>query len=203
MRHEIGVHSIEQYDYKPAEVFVVEHQRVKYACKCCAGHVAVAPKPLQLLDKWLPGPGLLARILRRFPMPMLREWTDITQAAKERFGVSFFKKNPQAFLVDNLKNAVNGKSTPPDWWHDVRRAEARTHAKSQTTNAEMTPNAMLELSDEPRLAYERIAREMFTVFRAGGQSEYGAKVNAEMFAREYSQRGTPDPGLFFFHLLKG
>jgi transposase len=63
MRHEIGVQTTEQYDYKPAEVFVVEHQRVKYACKCCEGHVAIAPKPPQPLDKGLPGPGLLAQII--------------------------------------------------------------------------------------------------------------------------------------------
>jgi transposase len=63
LRDAIGVLTTEQYDYKPAEVFVVEHQRVKYACKCCAGHVAVAPKPPQPLDKALPGPGLLAQII--------------------------------------------------------------------------------------------------------------------------------------------
>jgi transposase len=62
-RQEIGAEMARQLDYKPAEVFVVEHQRVKYACKCCEGHVAIAPKPPQVLDKGLPGPGLLAQIL--------------------------------------------------------------------------------------------------------------------------------------------
>ena len=36
-RHEIGVETTCQYDYKPAEVFVIEHQRVKYACRSCQG----------------------------------------------------------------------------------------------------------------------------------------------------------------------
>ena len=63
MRDEIGVLCDQQYDYKPAEMFVIEHQRVKYACKCCAGHVAVVPKPPQPLDKALPGPGLFAQII--------------------------------------------------------------------------------------------------------------------------------------------
>jgi transposase len=62
-RQEIGVETSKQYDYKPAEVFVIEHQRVKYACKCCAGVVAIAPKPPQPLDRSLPGAGLLAQIL--------------------------------------------------------------------------------------------------------------------------------------------
>jgi transposase len=61
-REPIGVETTEQYDYKPAEVFVIEHQQVKYACKCCEGHVALAPKPPQPIDKGLPGPGLMAQI---------------------------------------------------------------------------------------------------------------------------------------------
>ena len=59
-RGEIGVETSEQYDYKPAEVFVIEHQQVKYACACCQGQ---APKPPQPIDKGLPGPGLLAQII--------------------------------------------------------------------------------------------------------------------------------------------
>ncbi len=62
-RQEIGVESTKQFDYKPAEVFVIEHQRVKYACKCCAGHVVIAPKPPQPIDKGLPAAGLLAQII--------------------------------------------------------------------------------------------------------------------------------------------
>jgi transposase len=62
-RQEIGVETSEQYDYKPAEVFVVEHQQVKYACTCCQSQVCQAPKPPQPIDKGLPGPGLLAQII--------------------------------------------------------------------------------------------------------------------------------------------
>src|SRR5439155_4828294 len=114
----------------------------------------------------------------------------------------YFKKSPQAYLVDNLKNAAKGNRTPPDWWHDVRRAEARTQAKSQEASAEMTPNAAPDLSDDSREAYERIAKEMFAVFRAGGQPESAAKVNAEKFAREYVKHGklVVDPPLL--RLLK-
>jgi zinc-finger binding domain of transposase IS66 len=58
-RQQIGVEITEQYEYKPAEIFVVEHQQVKYACKCCEAQVALAAKPPQLIEKGLPGPGLL------------------------------------------------------------------------------------------------------------------------------------------------
>ena len=62
-RQEFATEITQQYDYKPAEVFVVEHQRVKYACKCCAGQVILAPKPPQPIQRGLPGPGLLAQIV--------------------------------------------------------------------------------------------------------------------------------------------
>ena len=143
------------------------------------------------------------RLIRRFPMPMLREWTDITQTAKERFGATFFRKSPQAFLVDNLKNAARGARTPPDWWHEVRRAEAQIEAMPQVANAKMTLNAPPDLSDEARQVYERIAKEMFAVFRAGGQPESAAKVNAEKFAREFVQGGKAGLGSPLFRLLQG
>jgi len=94
MRGEIGVQTTEQYDYKPAEVFVVEHQRVKYACKCCEGHVAIAPKPPQPLDKALPGPGLLAQIIvdkYQDHIPLHR-----TEQRFERLGV----KLPRSTMCD-------------------------------------------------------------------------------------------------------
>ena len=62
-RGEIGVETSEQYDYKPAEVFVIEHRQVKYACPCCQGQVCQASKPPQPIDKGRPGPGLLAQII--------------------------------------------------------------------------------------------------------------------------------------------
>jgi transposase len=52
----------EQLDYKPASLFVRQHVRFKYACAKCHDHVAVAPAPPQVVDKGLPGPGLLAQI---------------------------------------------------------------------------------------------------------------------------------------------
>lgn len=62
-RQQIGVETSKQYDYKPAEVFVIEHQRVKYACPCCEGAVVIAAKPPQPIERGLPGSGLLAQII--------------------------------------------------------------------------------------------------------------------------------------------
>jgi len=52
----------EQLDYKPASLFVRQHVRFKYACANCHDHVTVAPVPVAIIAKGLPGPGLLAQI---------------------------------------------------------------------------------------------------------------------------------------------
>ena len=62
-RAEIGRESSEQLEYVPASFKVIEHVRVKYACRRCEEHVAIAPKPPQPIDKGLAGPGLLAHLI--------------------------------------------------------------------------------------------------------------------------------------------
>jgi transposase len=59
---QFGEEISEQLDYQPASLFVWQHVRVKYACRKCHDHVAVAPAPAAVIDKGLPGPGLLAQI---------------------------------------------------------------------------------------------------------------------------------------------
>jgi hypothetical protein len=68
------------------------------------------------------------RILRRFKHRLVREWVDITLAARERFGPRFFNRGAPAFLTDNLKHATAGCRTPPDWWSELRREEQRACA---------------------------------------------------------------------------
>jgi transposase len=53
----------EQLDYQPASVFVRQHVRAKYACQQCHDHVTVAPAPVAVIDKGVPGPGLLAQLV--------------------------------------------------------------------------------------------------------------------------------------------
>jgi transposase len=99
-RSEIGVDTTCQYDYKPAEVFVVEHQRAKYACRCCAGAVVIAPKPPQPLDRSLPGPGLLAQIIvdkYQDSVPLYR-----SEARFERLGVTL----PRSTMCDWMAAAA-------------------------------------------------------------------------------------------------
>jgi hypothetical protein len=127
-------------------------------------------------------------LVKTFPMPMLREWTDIALAAKEKFGASHFKKSPQAWLVDNLKNAAVGRRTPPDWWHEQRRAENQARPLASSPGRASTRDTPT-LDGDSRQAFGQIASDIFSVFLAGGQPEGTAKINAERFAKECVRRG--------------
>jgi transposase len=59
----IGEEVSEQLEYIPSSALILEHVRPKYACPCCQGHVTVAPKPWQPIEKGLPGPGMLAHVV--------------------------------------------------------------------------------------------------------------------------------------------
>lgn len=75
-RCEIGRETSEQLEYVPAKYKVIEHIRVKYACKACQENVAIAAKPPQPIEKGLPGPGLIAQtVLGKFGdhVPLYRQ----------------------------------------------------------------------------------------------------------------------------------
>jgi transposase len=52
----------EQLDYHPGSLFVNQHVRFKYACTKCRDHITVGRAPIAVINKGLPGPGLLAHI---------------------------------------------------------------------------------------------------------------------------------------------
>lgn len=52
---------LEQLEYSPAELKVIEHIGMKYACRQCEEHVAIAARPPPPIAKGLSGPGLLAQ----------------------------------------------------------------------------------------------------------------------------------------------
>jgi transposase len=70
MRHVIGQEVSEQIDYVPPKISVVEHVRLKYACRYCEQQAAedgpqitTAEKPLSPIEKGLAAPGLLAYVI--------------------------------------------------------------------------------------------------------------------------------------------
>ena len=62
-RQPIGEDVREQLEYVPASLFVLQHVRPKYACKSCQGHVVIAGRLPEPIEKGLPGPGLLAQVI--------------------------------------------------------------------------------------------------------------------------------------------
>lgn len=62
-RHRIGYEVSETLEFQPARLFVLEHAREKLACRRCEGEVAIAAAADKVIDKGLPGPGLLADII--------------------------------------------------------------------------------------------------------------------------------------------
>lgn len=100
----------------------------------------------------------ISRMLRQYPTRIVREWADITLAAKERFGASFFRKSPQAYFVDNVQKASQGTRCPPDWWRELRDAERggrRSAAEGSTAKPEDG------LNEESRALLDRVRVAVF------------------------------------------
>lgn len=84
------------------------------------------------------------RLVRDTKPDLLAEWIDITQAASEKFGTTFFKKSPMAYLVDALQHAQRGDRTPPDWWREMQALERR-HESEAGQSADMLARLRREL----------------------------------------------------------
>ncbi|MBA3312939.1 MAG: hypothetical protein H0T47_06560 [Planctomycetaceae bacterium] len=126
----------------------------------------------------------ITSVIARHPAKLLREWADITLAARERFGDSFFKKSPAAYFVDNVRNAAQGTRTPPDWWHELRKAERSAIAMRKPD----APAPDTGLPAESRDAYEKVRNAFFGQFIAAGQPRAIAESNARRFAAEHIRK---------------
>jgi len=62
-KEKIGEEVTEELEYIPASFRVLEHVRFKYACKKCEGEVTTADLPARVIDKGIPGPGLLSHVI--------------------------------------------------------------------------------------------------------------------------------------------
>ena len=73
LRHKIGEEVADQLEYVPSNFVVLQHARIKYACKTCnsgscptcdgQAHIDIADKPHQPIERGLAGPGLLAYVI--------------------------------------------------------------------------------------------------------------------------------------------
>ena len=87
----IGSDNHEQLDIIPAQVKVIRHKRLKYACPCCHQHIVTAKKPKQPIEKSIASPGLLAFVATQKycdALPLYRQ-SDIFK----RLGISLDRSN--------------------------------------------------------------------------------------------------------------
>jgi hypothetical protein len=124
----------------------------------------------------------ITRVLRKYAASRVREWIDITLAAQERFGASFFKRSPVAYFLDNLQKSQSAGRTPPDWWHDIRKQEERRQAASDRGRHAPRSAAVSAASRE---AFEQIRRKVFEQLRADG-------LDAPTALREAARRAQRD-----------
>jgi hypothetical protein len=108
-------------------------------------------------------PAAARRLLAEAPRAVVREWLDITLAARERFGPGYFRRSPQAYLVHNVREAVASGRPAPDWWRELRgREQCRTRTLRAGEAGRTDP-----VSDHSAEILRRVTE---AVFPAGGSS---------------------------------
>lgn len=103
MLEEIGVEASEQLDIVPAQIKVLRHERVKYACPCCDQSIRLAPAPLKLIPKGLLADSALAWVIQakyQDSLPLYRQ-----AAILNRFGGDI-SRNTLAAAVVRVGQAV-------------------------------------------------------------------------------------------------
>lgn len=93
----IGAEISEQLDIIPAQVRVLRHRRLKYACPGCQQYVRTAPLPAQPVEKSQASPGLLAYVaVSKYAdaLPLYRQATQF-----ERLGVAIPRQTLASWMV--------------------------------------------------------------------------------------------------------
>lgn len=131
----------------------------------------------------------IARVLKRFPISIVREWVDITLAAQERFGSQFFKRSPAAYFLDNVKHAATDGRTPPDWWHDIRKAEERQQANRDRQRHHRSRTRVTSIGRE---TFDRIRSDVFEQLRSQGWNDDTALREATRQAQQQTRPESVD-----------
>jgi hypothetical protein len=169
----LGVTTIaELFEKKAAGIYSVQLNRGTYFDRPTEGPTADSSVESPLAEP-LRTIGINDRmvhwILKTYKKSLVQVWTDITLAAIENKGEQFFTGSPQAYLLDNLKHASQGRRTPPDWWHDFRRQRERAAVAIATET---------DTLDGQHRAWELAQRQAFKEFVKTnvGKDEYDARV---------------------------
>lgn len=129
----------------------------------------------------------IRRIIKNFPSRMIAEWSDITLAAVER---KIIKESPQAYFQHYIRQAAEKKTTPPDWWRDLRKQEREKEAETRTATDDATEDGHFDryIRTEAKAAFNRVMDRLFRELHEAGQSEPEARSNADRFARMHVRK---------------
>jgi hypothetical protein len=151
----------------------------------------LSPEDSALVDP-LRGIGLddaaIRRVLQQYPTAVVREWADITLAAKERQGASFFTKSAAAYFIDNVQHAAAGRRTAPDWWRELRRQELeRQRAEDRQQMESLTAKAEEQvfreyLAGKARDAFEQVMQQTVNDLMSHGKSRADAEESGTYMA---------------------
>ncbi len=155
----------------------------------------------------------IGRIVNGYKPHLIDEWADITLAAIERFGSGFFKRSPQAYFMDNVKNSASGTRGVPEWWHDLRKEEDRREGEMNRDKAKEAKSAGQDvakrefadfLKGEGRATFERVVGTVLDDLRRAGTSSEDVKRKARDLALDHMRKqfvGRQKPGQDVWKLI--
>jgi hypothetical protein len=153
-------------------------------------------KPLAIEDSPLCDPlraigfdaATITRILARHGTEQIQLWADVTLAAMERKGASFFRRSPQAFFMNSIQNAARGQRTPPEWFWTLRQQEQQRRADHARRARSRAKPSQAERALDLNQNNADLTASLVACFLAAGQSEADAQRNARRLASQCSVR---------------
>ena len=132
----------------------------------------------------------IQRITAGYSERQVEQWADITLAARERFGDKFFTVSPQAYFIDNLKEASSKRRSPPDWWLEIRRAERLQEEERNRRKESLFTRPSFEdyIAGEAMQTLADITTKLISDYTRQGLDRTSAEDRANRMARSLVRR---------------
>jgi hypothetical protein len=174
------------FEKKGKGSYAVQFLRGPYVTRQPATSCATVPADIRQSPLYEPlqtigfSDGRIRSILRSYSRPVIELWSDITLAKIERDGRESFTNCPEAYFIDNMREASQGRRTPPDWWREDRRREEE---RRRETELHETDTRM----EQSEAAWKKARAEAFKKYVAVevGRDEYERAVRTllDVFGR--------------------
>ncbi|MBB3208944.1 hypothetical protein FHS27_004778 [Rhodopirellula rubra] len=120
------------------------------------------------------------RLTETYSGSLLQQWADVTLSAIEQKRIN---QSPEAFFQYHVKLAAAKRTTPPDWWRELRREEFEQQRANRPEFANDDRSFEEFLKTEGREAFERVMNRLMVGLQDAGQSPSQAKANATYSAK--------------------